>query len=120
MMARWVILNDLVTSTDLLLTATDRYPLAARLWSTGEPSSPAVAALINAGAAIGMPYYDRFAGFLASNGIPTLIYDYRGIGKSRPTRLRGFVASVEDWGSKDCAAVIGWLAERFPGAKRIV
>jgi predicted alpha/beta hydrolase len=30
------------------------------------------------------------------------------------------VASVEDWGSKDCAAVIGWLAKRFPGAKRIV
>src|SRR5207249_4064572 len=62
----------------------------------------------------------RFAGFLAANGVPTLTYDYRGIGKSRPRSLRGFPASVEDWGSKDCAAALEWLASRFPGAKRIV
>ncbi len=67
-----------------------------------------------------MGYYDRFAGFLAAHGIPTLIYDYRGIGKSRPRSLRGFIASVEDWGSKDCAAALTWLGERFPGARRLV
>ena len=67
-----------------------------------------------------MGYYDRFAGFLAAHGIPTLIYDYRGIGKSRPRSLRGFIASVEDWGSKDCAGALAWLGERFPEARRLV
>ncbi len=67
-----------------------------------------------------MRYYDRFAQFLATNGIPTLVYDYRGIAQSRPKSLRGFTASVEDWGSKDCAAALDWLASRFPKASRIV
>jgi len=107
-------------SRDFVLAAADSYPLAARLWASGEAPSPSAAALINAGAGIGMSYYDRFAGFLAANGIPTLIYDYRGIGKSRPRSLRGFRASVEDWGSKDCAAALDWLAIRFPGARRVV
>jgi predicted alpha/beta hydrolase len=76
--------------------------------------------LINSGAGIQSRFYDRFAAFLAENGVPTVVYDYRGIGRSRPSSLRGFEASVEIWGSKDCAAVIDWLVERFPGAERLV
>jgi predicted alpha/beta hydrolase len=77
-------------------------------------------ALINAGAGIDSRYYDRFAAYLAQAGVPTLVYDYRGIGGSRPKFMRGFEASVEEWGSKDCAAMLDWLAQRFPGARRIV
>ena len=77
-------------------------------------------ALINAGAGINSNYYSQFAAFLANSGIPTFVYDYRGIGHSRPKAMRGFEASVEEWGSKDCAAALDWLAERFPGARRIV
>jgi predicted alpha/beta hydrolase len=77
-------------------------------------------ALINPGAGISAKYYERFAVFLAESGIPTVVYDYRGIGRSRPKHLRGFDASVEDWGSKDCAAILEWLASRFPGARRLV
>lgn len=109
-----------VTSTDLTVAATDGYPLAARLWASGEESHPVRVAFINAGAGIGLGYYDRFARFLALSGVPTLAYDYRGIAKSRPASLRGFAASVEDWGSKDCAAVLQLMATRFPGAERIV
>ncbi|MBL0291802.1 MAG: alpha/beta fold hydrolase [Betaproteobacteria bacterium] len=58
--------------------------------------------------------------YLAEGGFLPLVYDYRGIGRSRPQSMRGFEASVEEWGSKDCAAVLDWLAERFPGARRIV
>lgn len=108
------------TSRDLVLAATDGYPLAARLWASREKSSLASVALINAGAGIGSGYYDRFARFLSENGVPTLVYDYRGIAKSRPRSLRGFVASVEEWGSKDCAAMLQWMAKEFPDARRIV
>src|SRR5262249_40317558 len=37
-----------------------------------------------------------------------------------PKKLRGFRASVEEWGSMDCTAVLEWLSKRFPSAKRIV
>ena len=76
--------------------------------------------MINAGAGIKAAYYDRFAAYLAEAGFPTIVYDYRGIGHSRPGSLNGFDASVEQWGSKDCAAALNWLAERFPGAQRLV
>jgi predicted alpha/beta hydrolase len=106
------------TSADLVLVAADRYPLAARLWASR--ASPVTTAVINAGAGINMRYYDRFAHFLAESGIPTLLYDYRGIGRSRPKALRGFVASVEDWGSKDCAAALERMSAEFPGARRVI
>lgn len=105
---------------EFALHSLDDFQLSARLWEA--PSVPNVenVALINAGAGIVSEYYDRFAAYLADNGIPTLLYDYRGIGRSRPKSLRGFQASVEEWGSKDCAAALNWLYEHYPGSKRIV
>lgn len=109
-----------VAAKEFELRARDNFPLAARLWAeSGTPRSGAVA-LINAGAGITSRYYDRFATFLAESGVPALVYDYRGIGRSRPSSLRGFKASVEEWGSKDCAAALSWLGDQYPGAKRIV
>ena len=59
---------DLLNSYDFILTATDSYPLAARLWANdGAFAQPIAVALINAGAGIAMGYYDRFAGFLAAS-----------------------------------------------------
>jgi len=101
---------------DFILRATDGYPLAARLWVLPMGQSSLGTALVNAGAGIGMRYYDRFAQYLATHRVATLLYDYRGIGQSRPSALRGFVASVEDWGSKDCAAALEWLSAQFPQA----
>ena len=101
-------------ATDLQLSARDGFPLAGRLWAIPGAPQPKSIALINSGAGIQSRFYDRFAAFLAQNGVPTLVYDYRGIGRSRPTSLRGFKASVEEWGSKDCAAVLDWLRDRFP------
>src|SRR5947199_374411 len=36
---------------------------------------------------------------------------------SLPRALRGFRATVEDWGEYDCAGAIAWLQGRFPGAE---
>jgi len=107
-------------SYGFVLRTHDGYSLSARLWSVPSDSEVAFVAVVNAGAGIVSEYYDRFAAYLAENGIPTLVYDYRGIGHSRPRSLRGFPASVEDWGSKDCSAALDWLLESFPRSKRIV
>jgi len=107
-------------ATEFRLRAKDGYSLAGRLWSLPEHRLVDKAVLINSGAGINCGFYNRFASFLADEGIPTLVYDYRGIGGSRPHSLRGFQASVEEWGSKDCAAALDWLSERFPSATRVV
>lgn len=70
--------------------------------------------MIHAGAGISARRYRHFARFLADSGVASLTYDYRGIGLSRPPRLRGFQASTADWAEFDSAAAIAWLRERFP------
>ncbi len=77
---------------------------------------PARAVVLHPGAGIGAASYRRFGMFLAQCGIPALLYDYRGIGLSRPRALRGFRATVEDWAEYDCAGAIAWLHQRFPDA----
>jgi predicted alpha/beta hydrolase len=61
--------------------------------------------------------YRHFAGFLAASGIPVLTFDYRGIGLSRPERLRGFKATAEDWSEGDCGGAIAWMRARYPETK---
>lgn len=104
----------------LVVTAADGFPLAATLWLPDTGVAPARVVIVNAGAGIPARYYDRFAAWLADRGLPTLTYDYRGIGRSRPARLRGFEATVEMWGSKDCAAMLDTMTARFPAARLAV
>jgi predicted alpha/beta hydrolase len=62
-------------------------------------------------------YYSRFAAFLAARGLPTVTYDYRGIGGSRPESLVGFEARLQDWGTLDLSGAIATVRERFPGRR---
>jgi predicted alpha/beta hydrolase len=66
--------------------------------------------------AMGVPrkFYARFARFLADGGLATATLDYRGIGGSRPTRLRGFDATLHDWAVRDLPAVARFLRTRHP------
>ena len=100
------------SSNDVPLIAADGYRLAAKMWS---PAGPArIAVLINPGAGIAARYYYRFAEFLATNGAAVLVYDYRGIGRSRPRNLAALETSVEEWGALDCTAGLHFLRAQFP------
>lgn len=101
------------------LSALDGYPLGAELHDTPASGTPRRVAVIHCGAGIPAGYYRHFAGFLAQSGIPTLTYDYRGIGASRPASLRGFEATVEDWGEHDCGGAIAWMRKRYPRSQII-
>lgn len=101
------------------LQAADGYELAATLYAAGGTQEPRRVAIVHGGAGIAAVRYRRFASFLAQSGIPTLTYDYRGIGESRPRSLRGFQAGTEDWAEYDCNAAIGWLRGRYAAARII-
>jgi len=62
--------------------------------------------VINGAAAVPQSYYRRFAEHLAASSYRVLTYDYRGIGASRPDRLRGFRASMTDWAMYDARAAL--------------
>jgi predicted alpha/beta hydrolase len=99
------------------LRAQDGYELGASLYAAPGTQARARVALLHCGGGIPAVRYRRFARYLASQGIPTLTYDYRGIGLSRPTALRGFRAALEDWAEYDSAGAIAWLRQRYGGAE---
>ncbi len=64
------------------------------------------AIVIAAATGVAQGFYRAFAKGLASSGVTAYTLDYRGIGRSRPQRLRGFEACFEDW-ILDIDAVVG-------------
>ena len=94
----------MTTSKDIHITAADGFELAATTYAPEQPARGVV--VINSATAVRRRYYDRFARYLASAGFAVVTYDYRGIGGSAPARLRGFEASMREWGEVDQPAVL--------------
>lgn len=70
--------------------------------------------IINPATSVRCRYYFRFAQYLFDQGFDVVTYDYRGIGESKPTSLRGFKASWVIWGEQDFEAVLQNTVIRFP------
>jgi predicted alpha/beta hydrolase len=92
-----------IEPTTYRLTASDGYQLAVRRYSTADPRARIVLA-----GATGVPqgFYRRFAVHAAAAGFEVVTFDYRGIGESAPSTLRGFQMDYRDWGRLDLAAVV--------------
>jgi predicted alpha/beta hydrolase len=89
----------------ITITARDGYRLAAtRFEAVGRR---VVGHLIVAGAT-GVPqrFYQRFARYISQRGFTVLTLDYRGIGESRQSSLKGFQADFLDWAGLDLAAAV--------------
>ena len=99
------------------LPAHDGYRIAGTLYRRRDDIAADDVLLFNAGGGLAVRRYRHFLRFLALQGFPVLAYDYRGIGASRPARLRGFVAGFEDWAEYDHAGAIDDIRTRFPHAR---
>jgi predicted alpha/beta hydrolase len=101
------------------IPALDGYKLGGMLYAPAGTATPPCAIVFNCGGGIPAVRYSGFATFIASLGIPVLTYDYRGIGASVPARLRGFVATAEDWSEMDCSGAIAWMRTRYPQSELV-
>ena len=90
------------------LLAADGYPLAATHYPA--PSEQ----FIVMASATGVPrgFYRRFAEFAQARGINVVTTDYRGIGDSKPAKLKGFDMRYADWSTLDLAAAVDYAASR--------
>ncbi len=93
--------------------ARDGYELGATLFAP--EGAPRAIVLVASAMGVRRQFYAPFAAFLAEAGLAVLTLDYRGIGESRPTTLRGFDTSLHDWAELDLAAAVDELRKRFPG-----
>jgi len=92
----------------LTIHAADGYALAA----TRYPAIGAERARLVLAGATGVPqgFYRRFAEYASARGYSVLTFDYRGVGESAPSSLRGFEADFLDWARLDLRAVIDVVA----------
>jgi predicted alpha/beta hydrolase len=102
----------IATSRTFTVPAADGFPIAVTAYAPAQRARGVV--VINAATGVRRRYYDPFATHLASRGFAVVTYDYRGIGDSAPRKLRGFVASMREWGEIDQPAVIAHAAAWQP------
>ena len=95
--------------------AADGFCLRGTLFHPRSPNGRSIA--IHAATGVRQDYYTRFAAYLAEDGFTALVYDYRGIGRSRPRRLRGFRARMRDWARLDAPAAVDFLERTASGTR---
>ena len=96
----------------------DGVVLSSTLFTAARPNGKVV--LINSATGVKQHYYHDFASFLSTQGFHVYTYDYRGIGGSRPRRLRGFKASMKDWGELDYQSMLQNILQSHPHSRIIV
>jgi predicted alpha/beta hydrolase len=96
-----------IESTDVTIPARDGYPLAGTLYRSHAETRRVI--VFNPAIAVPGRFYRHFAAGLAEVGYTALTWDYRGIGASKPDKLRGFPATVRDWVFLDMAGVVDWV-----------
>jgi predicted alpha/beta hydrolase len=111
--------SDLAREAEaVVIGCRDGVALGGHLWSAVGPSSGSV--VINPATGVAARYYHHYARFLAEHGFDVLTYDYRGIGQSRPERLRGCGYRWRDWGERDFDAALLFMEALRPGQELLV
>jgi predicted alpha/beta hydrolase len=100
------------------LTCHDGYRLSGCVWQP--VGAPRGTVIINCATGVRARYYARYAAFLAEQGFTALIYDYRGIGESRPADLRALRMRWRDWGEYDFHAAVSWARRADPQGLLVV
>ncbi len=98
------------------VTAADGYALGAQRYGD---QSPGPFVVINSATGVKQGFYARFASWLSLQGFTVLTWDYRGIGESRPAKVRGFQARMRDWGQLDLEGVLTF-ADKERGSRPLV
>jgi len=94
--------------SEFSIPARDGYPLAAEIVHATDARAGSRVVVLNGAMGVPRQFYRKFAVALAAAGMTTVLWDYRGIGGSRPASLRGFPATVVDWVFNDMAGVVDW------------
>ena len=74
--------------------------------------------LINSATGVKQQIYFSFAKYLREKDFTVITYDYRGIGESKPAKMKGFEASMRIWGTQDFESVTNYILDKFPAYEK--
>ncbi|QES91847.1 hypothetical protein F0358_03525 [Empedobacter brevis] len=90
----------------------DGFKIAAT--SFGENNATKKIIVISSAIGVKQSFYTKYATFLANKGYLVFTYDYRGIGDSKPKKMKGFEAHFIDWADKDFMGLTQYIEEFYP------
>ncbi len=102
----------------LQIPAADGFPLDA-VWIEAKGCRRGIVQF-HRGTSTQKEHFMPFAEFLAEHGYAVLLFDYRGMGGSRPASLKGFKGRFTDWGRLDMVGALDWLQERYPEDRKYI
>lgn len=108
-----IIQVPIMPSTEHTLAVGEGTRCVLRVFESSSMSAPRGTVVIPSAMGVAQNYYGRFAEWLSTQGYRAITFDYRGIGRSAPSSLRGFEATIFDWAG-DCDAVIDFAKQRRP------
>lgn len=97
---------------ELVLQTPDYFPISVKIFEPEIPNRKLL--VINSATGVRQQVYFSFAKYLAEHGFTVITYDYRGIGESKPRKMKGFEASMRIWGTKDFKTITGFIKENYP------
>lgn len=98
------------------ITTADQYKLSAHIFEPENPQQKIV--LINSATGVRQQIYFSLAQYFSEHGFTVITYDYRGIGQSKPRKMKGFSASMKLWGNTDYRAVTEFIKIKFKGYRK--
>jgi len=104
------------TMEKLELITKDRVSLAVHLFRPEKSNGKLL--LINSATGVKQQVYFSFARFFSEHGFTVITYDYRGIGLSKPEKMKGYRASMRIWGSEDYKTLTQYIKTEFPEYKK--
>jgi len=99
------------TKDGRMICATCYYPL--------KPNGKNIIVAPAAAANVTQREYRSFAVFFQQLGYNVFTFDYRGVGDSAPSQLKGCDARLQQWAVQDADAVIRYVKTSFPGTELI-
>ncbi|WP_265129689.1 alpha/beta hydrolase family protein [Chryseobacterium oranimense] len=100
----------------LELITKDRVSLAVHLFRPEKSNGKLL--LINSATGVKQQVYFSFARFFSEHGFTVITYDYRGIGLSKPEKMKGYRASMRIWGSEDYKTLTQYIKTEFTEYKK--
>ena len=95
-----------------VLQTPDQFPISVKIFEPVIPNRKLL--VINSATGVKQQVYFSFAKYLAAQGFTVITYDYRGIGESKPRKMKGFEASMRIWGTRDFKTITGFIKENYP------
>ncbi|MEW6271723.1 MAG: alpha/beta fold hydrolase, partial [Thermodesulfobacteriota bacterium] len=103
---------------ELRIRCADGRLLAASLHGVHEQGRPV--AVVAGATGVCRRLYRRYAEYLASRGITTITFDYRGVCGSRGGPIRRDAARLSEWGTVDLTAALDWAESELRPPKLCV